>query len=53
MYSRESTERPSDVMKRDKKEKKKPKPTLAKVFDNKNTFKKSKAKKQKKNKRKY
>ena len=48
MYSRESTERPSDVMKREKKEKKKPKPTLAKVFDN-----KKKMKGRKKNKRKY
>lgn len=48
MYTRESTERPSDIAKRETKEKKKPKPSLSKVFEN-----KKKAKKGKKNKRSY
>lgn len=48
MYSRESTERPSDIMRRETKEKKKPKPSLAKVFNN-----KKKKVKGKKNKRSY
>ncbi len=47
MYSRESTERPSDIVKRETKEKKKPKPSLAKVFNTK------KPKRGKKNKRSY
>jgi hypothetical protein len=48
MYSRESTERPSDIKMRETKEKKKPKPSLAKVFQN-----KKKPKGRKKNKRSY
>ena len=48
MYTRESSERPSDVLKRETKEKKKPKPSLGKVFT------KKKVKKgKKKNKRTY
>ena len=47
MYTRESSERPSDVLKRETKEKKKPKPSLSKVFTKK--VKKGK----KKNKRTY
>jgi hypothetical protein len=48
MYTKESTERPSDIAMREKKEKKKPKPSLAKVFQKKN-----KSKIRKKNKRTY
>lgn len=48
MYSRQSTERPSDIMKRETKEKKKPKPNLSKLFVN-----KKKTKGRKKNKRSY
>ena len=36
MYTKESTERPSDIAMREIKEKKKPKPSLAKVFQKKN-----------------
>lgn len=51
MYTRESTERPSDIARRETKEKKKPKPSLSKVFNKKN---KPKDKKRvKKNKRTY